>query len=316
MPGELYIGGIGVARGYLNRPELTAERFIPNPYGPGKLYRTRDLARWLPDGTIDFMGRMDTQVKLRGFRIELGEIEAVLAGHPGVAQAVVMVREDQPGERRLVAYGVPTAKAGAPQATPADLRQFLQTRLPEYMVPAAIVLLDALPLNPNGKVDRKALPVPERKWGDRTRRYMEPRSVEEFDLAAIWEEVLGVTQVSIDENFFELGGNSILALRLSIKIGEKFGKQFPMGMVLQYPTIVEFSPLLQAGGAAQSVLERWVSLLPLQPKGSRPPFYCITPSGHDGIYLYPFARALGEEQPLLRPASAQPERACAAAGHD
>jgi amino acid adenylation domain-containing protein len=292
VPGELYIGGIGVARGYLNRPELTAERFIPNPYGPGKLYRTGDLARWLPDGTIDFMGRMDTQVKLRGFRIELGEIEAVLAGHPGVAQAVVMVREDQPGERRLAAYVVPSAKAGVADLTPADLRQLLQTRLPDYMVPAAIVLLDALPLTPNGKVDRKALPVPERKWGDRTRRYMEPRSVEEFDLAALWEEVLGVTQVSIDENFFELGGNSILALRLSIKISEKFGKQF------QYPTIVEFSPLLQEGGAAQSVRERWVSLLPLQPKGSRPPFYCITPSGHDGIYLYPFARALGEDQPF------------------
>ena len=164
------------------------------------------------------------------------------------------------------------------------------------MLPAAIVMLEALPLTAHGKVDRKALPPPSQSLSQRQRRYMEPRSVEEFDLAALWEAVLGVGQVSIDENFFALGGNSLLALQLIVKIREKFGKQFPLGTLLQYPTIVEFSPLLQQDAAPG--LDRWVSLLPLQPKGARPNFYCITPSGHDGIYFYPLAVALGEDQPF------------------
>ena len=306
--GELHIGGAGVARGYLNQPALTAERFIASPFdgcesggrGPGRLYKTGDMARWLPDGEIEFLGRRDNQVKLRGFRIELGEIESALAGHPGVKQAVVILREDQPGDRRLVAYVVAAEQSAAanasapkPALTASALRSYLQTRLPDYMTPAACILLDQLPLTPNGKVDRKALPLPDGRR-DVQKRYMEPRSVEEFDLAFIWEALLGVSPVSIDDNFFDLGGDSILALQLVIEIGQKFGKQFPVGILLQYPTIVSFSPLLQQ---AQPV-ERWASIWPLQPKGRKPNFYCVTPSGHDGFYLYPLARALGEDQPF------------------
>ncbi|HVG45387.1 MAG TPA: amino acid adenylation domain-containing protein, partial [Longimicrobium sp.] len=206
VPGELYVGGGGVARGYLNRPELTAQRFVENPFGAGKLYRTGDRVRWLADGTLDYLGRLDEQVKIRGFRIELGEIEAALRQAPGVRDCTVVVRDDRAGDRRLVAYVVGDAEAEA-------LRDRLRQSLPEYMVPAAFVGLDALPLTANGKLDRKALPAPE---GDAyaRRSYEAPLGEVEAALAGIWAEVLGVERVGRWDHFFELGGHSLLAIKL------------------------------------------------------------------------------------------------------
>jgi non-ribosomal peptide synthase protein (TIGR01720 family) len=212
VPGEIYIGGAGLARGYLGRPELTAQRFVAHPFRPGaRLYRSGDLGRYLPDGNLEFLGRLDDQVKIRGFRIELGEVEANLAAHPAVGECVVCAREDSPGDKRLVAYVVPAPGGGA---GPSELREHLRARLPHYMVPAAFVTLPALPLSANGKVDRKALPAPE---GDRpalAQPYLAPRTELEEALAAIWAEVLGLDRVGVEDNFFELGGDSILSLQV------------------------------------------------------------------------------------------------------
>ncbi|HZO73896.1 MAG TPA: non-ribosomal peptide synthetase, partial [Ktedonobacteraceae bacterium] len=223
--GELYIGGDGLARGYLHRPELTAERFVPHPFAgtfydqsesygaseapePGaRLYRTGDLVRTLPDGRIEFVGRADRQIKLRGFRIELGEIEAVLCQHPAVQQALVLLREDRPGDKRLVAYLLPMVGASAGEAA---VRQHLQQRLPDYMQPSALVWLDAFPLTPNGKIDQHALPVPEREAAQSEGEQV-PRSPLQELLVTIWSQVLGHGQVGVAQNFFELGGHSLLA---------------------------------------------------------------------------------------------------------
>jgi acyl-CoA synthetase (AMP-forming)/AMP-acid ligase II len=204
VSGELYIGGAGLARGYLNRPELTAEKFVPNPFcqqAGARLYKTGDLARYLPDGNIEFLGRVDHQVKIRGFRIELGEIEAVIVQHPAVREAVVLAPEDAPGERRLVAYVVAERE---PHPTTTDLRNFLKEKLPEHMVPASFVLLDALPLMPNGKVDRRALPAPDRARPQSEKSFVAPRDDLELQLTRIWEEVLGVRPIGVRDNFFEL----------------------------------------------------------------------------------------------------------------
>ncbi|MGZ3461016.1 MAG: condensation domain-containing protein, partial [Archangium sp.] len=213
VAGELYIGGVQVGRGYLGRPELTAERFIPDPFSTGaRLYRTGDKARWLADGNLEYLGRLDFQVKLRGLRIELGEIEAALEQHPQVRQAVVAVREDSPGARRLVAYVVPPSGAQAPDAE--ALRSQLKTRLPEYMVPAVFVALPSLPLTSSGKVDRKALPAPDLSRSGPTSSYAAPRDGTEQRLCDIWARMLGLSRVGIHDNFFELGGDSIISLQV------------------------------------------------------------------------------------------------------
>ncbi|HVE93039.1 MAG TPA: amino acid adenylation domain-containing protein, partial [Actinomycetota bacterium] len=235
VAGEIHLGGDGLARGYLHRPQLTKERFVPDPFSdaPGaRLYRTGDLARYRADGAVEFLGRLDGQVKLRGFRVELGEIEAVLSEHPDVAQAVVVVRQDRPDDKRLAAYLVP--HPGSSPA-PTDLRKFLSAKLPSYMVPAAFVVMDALPLSPNGKVDRRALPAPEHVPDSDS--HVEPRNATERVLAGMWSEVLGVTQVGALADFFDLGGHSLLATQLVSRIRTVFKVELPLRRVFETPTL-------------------------------------------------------------------------------
>jgi amino acid adenylation domain-containing protein/thioester reductase-like protein len=246
IPGELYIGGDGVARGYLKRPELTAEKFIPDPFSdiPGaRLYKTGDLARYLPNGEIAFMGRIDHQVKVRGFRVELGEIEALLQQHPGVRECVVVVREDNPGDKRVVAYVV--AQHGA-DVTAGDVTVFLRDKLPEYMVPSAVVLLDALPLTPNSKVDRRALPKPAVAKRDDKRTIIPPRTPLEAQLAGLWAELFGLEEVSIDDHFFALGGHSLLAIRLTAQIKATFGLDLPLRDLFLSPTVAGCAQAIEA----------------------------------------------------------------------
>ncbi|MBW4564790.1 MAG: amino acid adenylation domain-containing protein [Mojavia pulchra JT2-VF2] len=240
VPGELYIGGAGLARGYFNQPELTKEKFIPNPFIPKTLlYKTGDLARYLSNGEIEYLGRIDYQVKLRGFRIELGEIEAVLEQHPAVRQCVVMVREDVPGNQRLVAYLV------AENDATDELRQYLRQKLPEYMIPSAFVILDSLPLTPNGKVNRRALPAPENTNAELVSGFVAPRHPVEEVLAGIWTQVLGISQVSIYDNFFELGGHSLLATQVISRIRKTFGVDIPLQRLFEFPTIAKLAKNIQ-----------------------------------------------------------------------
>jgi amino acid adenylation domain-containing protein len=243
-PGELYTGGDGLARGYLNRPELTAEKFLPNPFSePGsRLYRTGDLARYLPDGNIEFLGRIDNQVKIRGFRIEPGEVEAMLTQHPSVQQVVVLAREDTPGDKRLVAYAVPDQ-----DATPAvsELRSFLKSRLPEYMVPSTFVLLDRLPLTPNGKIDHAALPVPEKKSPELERNYLSPRTPLEEALTKMWSNVLGIPRVGINDNFLELGGHSLMATQLICRVRDTFQVELPLDSFFNSATVANLAQIIE-----------------------------------------------------------------------
>jgi len=238
VAGELYIGGTGVARGYLNQPDLTAERFISSPFVEGdRLYKTGDSARYLPDGDIEFLGRTDFQVKIRGFRIELGEIEARLAQHPLVGEAVVLAREDALGQKQLVGY---YTRANATVELGAEsLRAYLLETLPEYMVPAAYVMLDALPLTPNGKVDRKALPTPTDS--SYVRREYEPPSGEvECVIARIWTDLLKLARVGRRDNFFELGGHSLLAIEVIARM-RRSGLNGDVRMLFTAPTLAELA---------------------------------------------------------------------------
>jgi amino acid adenylation domain-containing protein len=321
--GELFIGGAGVARGYLNRPELTEARFVPDPFVAAaaavaavdavageagevgehtpRLYRTGDLVRWRADGEMEFVGRTDAQVKIRGFRIEPGEIEAVLAEHPVVAESFVMARDFGAAGRQLVAYVVAHNAHDAHSTDDADgidvpaLKRHLAARLPEYMVPAAIVTLDAFPLTPNGKIDRRALPAPEMTG---TRRDLAaPRDPLEMTLAAIWQDVLGVSPVGIRDNFFDLGGHSLLAVRLLARVERAFGQAVPLATILRGPTIEQMAVLLRKANASAAS-----ALVPFQTAdnsgSARPAFFCVPGAGGNPIYLSNLARALGPEQPF------------------
>jgi len=258
IPGELYIGGEGLARGYRNRPELTAEKFVPHPFAAHlgeRLYRTGDLARYLADGTIDFLGRIDHQVKIRGFRIELGEIETVLARHPRIQQAVVIAREDTPGDKRLVAYLI-ADKAAAPRVS--ELRQWLRESLPDYMLPAAFVFLEQFPLTPNGKINRRALPRPALSESERENEYVAPRDAREEKIAAIWRELLQQERLGVFDNFFHLGGHSLLATQLATRLRQSFGVPVPLRRIFEDPTIAGLAEYLaeHADGLTAAPAER------------------------------------------------------------
>ena len=245
IPGELCIGGVAVARGYLNRPELSAEKFVPDPFSGHDgdlLYRTGDLARWLPDGTIDFLGRTDRQIKIRGFRIEPGEIEAVLERHPAIRAAAVVDRLDPRGEPRLVAY---LDLDGAPPADD-ELRGFVSEHVPGYMVPSAQVVLDALPYTPNGKVDRDALPEPEWDQASAGEDFLAPRSDTERALAGIWESVLGTQEISIRDNFFALGGHSLIAMQVMSRVRDELGAELSLRTIFDAPTVMELAAAVAA----------------------------------------------------------------------
>ncbi len=244
VPGELCVGGDGVARGYRNRPDLTAERFILNPFSDppeARLYRTGDLARYLPDGNIEFYCRIDNQVKIRGYRIELGEVESVLAQHPAIQQAVVIAREDTPGGRRLVAYCVATADSNP---LPHDLRSYLKHKLPDYMIPSTFVLLDSLPLAPNGKLDRKALMAPDGGRPELDDGFAAPRTPLEETLANIWAKALRLDKVGIHDNFFDLGGHSLLATQVMSRMQNAFSVELPLRQMFESPTVAELAIII------------------------------------------------------------------------
>jgi amino acid adenylation domain-containing protein len=293
VTGEIYIGGEGLAIGYFNRPELTAERFVPDPFGgsPGeRLYRTGDTARYAFDGNIDFIGRVDYQVKVRGFRVEPGEVEFVIRQHPSVRNAVVLAKEDRTGVKRLVAYLVPAgAGAGA-----SELRTFLKDKLPDYMVPAAFVTMEELPLTPNGKLDRAALPEPEITRADIGSKFVEPRGEIERQLAQIWEKVIGIKPIGATDSFFDLGGHSLLAVRLFAEITRAFGTNFPLAAIFQYPTIEQIAALISGRGLAQA----GDSLVAIRSAGTKPPLFFVHAYG-GGVFFYrELADHLEPDQPF------------------
>ncbi|MBN1991918.1 MAG: amino acid adenylation domain-containing protein [Anaerolineae bacterium] len=306
-PGELHLGGASLARGYLNQLELTAQKFIPNPFvkdedgklkdeeKPRVLYKTGDLARYQSNGIIEFLGRVDHQLKVRGFRVEPGEIETTLRQHPAVQQCVVVARQDRPEDSRLVAYLVldqPTDTATT------EFRHFLRDKLPSYMIPSDFVMLEALSLTPNGKIDRRALPAPDRSRQDTPAQFVAPRDTLELQLVQIWEEVLAVRPIGVRDDFFDLGGHSLLALRLLAQIQARFGSQaganLALGTLFQKATIEQLARFIRQ----QPGNKPWSALVPIQPTGRRPPFFCIHPMGGNVLCYAGLARHLEPDQPF------------------
>ncbi len=298
-PGELYIGGRGVTSGYMKQPERTAERFLPNPFSaePGaKMYRTGDRVRTLPNGAIEFLGRVDFQVKIRGYRVELGEIEAVLRAHAGVREMIVVAKEARPQDLRIVAYVVPTSEPFSVD----DLRKAARDKLPDHMVPSAFVTLAALPLTPNGKVDRNALPDPFPREPERQAEAASfsgavgHESLEE-EIAEIWRAQLGVRNVGLDDSFFDIGGHSLAAIHMLAELHKRTGKRLPNTILFQSPTIRGMAEALRKTGATPL----FRSLVPIQPKGKRPPLFCVHGGGGQVFWYKDLARRLGEDQPFF-----------------
>jgi amino acid adenylation domain-containing protein len=286
VPGELCIGGVQLARGYVGRPGLTAERFVPDPFGPpgGRLYRTGDLARWRPDGEIEYLGRWDDQVKVRGMRVELGEIEAALVAQPEVRNAAVVARDDGTGSR-LVGYVV----TDHPDI---DWRERLRPQLPDFMIPTTWCQLDHLPLTPNGKLDRNALPTPHQPTTTHT--YTPPRDPTEARLATLWEETLKVDAVGVHDDFFALGGHSLLALRLTMRVRQEFGRELPVATVVSAPTIAQLAPQLRQPDDESPAAR----IVPFQTTGDRPPIFLAHALGGQVFRYLPLARRLGPDQPV------------------
>ena len=294
VPGELYAGGDGVACGYLNQPDLTALCFVPDPFSnrPGdRLYRTGDRVRWRNDGTLEFMGRADQQVKIRGFRVELGEIEATLTTQPEIGAAVVLVRETPPGDKQLVAYVVPRTAA---RLDPATLRGRLAGKLPDYMVPAHFVWLEQLPLTPNGKIDRRALPAPDSSGQAPTGRADRRGNLLEMELTRIWQRLFQREDIGQQDNFFALGGHSLQAVRLAAEIDKLTGCKLPSAALFQSPTIESLARRL----ADEQWAPPWSSLVPLQPRGAKPPLFFLHGVGGDVYCFVELAGLLGPDQPV------------------
>ncbi|MBL8699050.1 MAG: amino acid adenylation domain-containing protein [Alphaproteobacteria bacterium] len=291
--GELCIGGAGVARGYLGRPDLTAARFVPNPFVPGDvLYRSGDLVRWRADGVLQFLGRVDRQVKLRGFRIEPGEIEVAVCTHRAIRRAAVALRRDARGEARLALYAV--AEAGVPAPSAGELADFLRERLPGYMVPAAIVLLPELPLTTQGKVDLDALPAVE-FTGAGAHARVAPRDELEARLETIWREVLGVPEIGVDDDFFDLGGHSLIAAKLLARIDPLVDRPLPLATIFDAPTIALFADVIRKAASP----ERWPTAVPVQRRGGLPPLFAVPGVGGNVVCFATLARRLGEARPLV-----------------
>jgi aspartate racemase len=293
VPGELHTGGDGLARGYLKRPELTEQKFIPDPFTGGPeahLYRTGDLARYLPDGNIEYLGRMDDQVKVRGFRVEVGEIETALARHPAVRQCAVTAPKDSTGTRRLVAYV--TAREKAADLT-AELRAMLQQQLPDYMVPSVIVVLDSMPLSPNGKVERKLLPAPESQ--PQAEDAGELSDSFELRLAAIWEAVIGIKGIGRTSDFFDSGGHSLSAARMLAEVENVFGARLPLVAVFQAPRLNQMARLIRQDNAGKNPPPL---LCPIQREGDLPPLFCVSPPGVNALGYIFLARKLGSRHPV------------------
>jgi thioesterase domain-containing protein/acyl carrier protein len=292
VPGELYIGGDGLARGYLKRPELTAEKFIANPFGGAgtRLYRTGDVARYQEDGNLQYVGRSDQQVKVRGYRIELGEIEATLRAHNSIRDIAVTTND-----QRLVAYVVRSPAVESNGVTLASvLREFAGSKLPQYMVPAFFVELDTLPLTPNGKLNRQALPAPEESHALLSKDPVAPRDTLEEQLVKLWSRILQTKAIGVTDNFFDLGGNSLLAARLFAQIHNRFGKNLPLATLFASPTIEQLANVLRESEAEAT----WSSLVPIQPHGSKPPLFCVHAAGANVLIYRPMSRHLGDDQPI------------------
>jgi amino acid adenylation domain-containing protein len=293
--GEIMIGGLGLARGYRNQPDLTAARFVPHPFRAGdRLYRTGDRGRWLADGSLVCLGRLDHQIKIRGFRVEPGEIEAALQTHPAVAHAVVVSRQDVPGDPQLVAYYERTVETAAQAA---DLREHLRARVPAYMVPASFVALDALPQTANGKIDRKALPRPETAAKTAVVAAERNPSPLEESLARIWGTVLGADRVGLDDNFFDLGGHSLLAIRLALRVRDELGDEMPFSLLLQNPTVATLAQAIEKLRAPRA--QAGDSPLVLLHAGSgHPPIFFVHTVGGEVWSYKALAQHLGEDQPV------------------
>ncbi len=296
VTGELYLGGAGLAKGYHDRPDLTAERFVDDPFTGSRgarMYRTGDLARFRPGGVIECLGRTDGQVKVRGYRVELGDVEAGLSTHPGVSAAAALAADDPAGFKKLVGYIVP--KSEVPDA--ADLRSWLKERLPEYMIPAAFVVLKTMPMTPNGKVDRRALPAPDHAELASATPAVAPRDEVEARLARVWEDVLEVKPVGVNQSFFDLGGHSLLAIRLLGRIEEEFGRRLALASLFRGPTVEEQAHVLRAESrsTADGV---WSPLVAIRPEGDKTPFFCVHPAGGIVYCFRDLARQLGGDRPF------------------